>query len=32
MYIDPFWAGVLTTIMAEFAALFVAALLKGGRK
>ena len=31
MYIDPFWAGVLTTIMAELAAMFVLVLFKGGK-
>ena len=27
MYIDPFWCGVLATIIAEIVALFVAALV-----
>ena len=27
MYIDPFWAGVLATIFAELAAMFVASMI-----
>lgn len=27
MYIDPFWAGVLATIFAELATLFIASLV-----
>lgn len=27
MYIDPFWAGVLATIFAELALLFIASVL-----
>ena len=30
MYIHPFAAGVLTTIVVEFIGLFILALLKGG--
>jgi hypothetical protein len=32
MYIDPFWAGVLATLLFEFVAMFFAALYLGGRK
>lgn len=31
MYIDPFWAGVLTTILAELSAIIVLALINGGK-
>ena len=32
MYIHPFLAGVLATLMVEFAIMFVLALIKGGKK
>ena len=32
MYIDPFWAGVCTTIFAEMAAFFVLVMVYSGRK
>ena len=32
MYINPFWAGVLTTILTEFGTLVLLALIKGGKK
>lgn len=31
MYINPFWAGVLVTILTEFGTLVVLALIKGGK-
>lgn len=32
MYIDPFVAGVLSTLFAEFTALIVIAIMRGKRK
>lgn len=32
MYIDPFWAGVLSVIFIELVLLFVACFALGGRK
>lgn len=32
MYIDPFWAGVLTTIFVELAGLFIMAVINTGGK
>jgi hypothetical protein len=32
MYINPFWAGVLTTIFAELAGLFIMAVISTGGK
>ena len=31
MYVNPFWAGVVCTLLAEFGALFAAALLYSGK-
>jgi len=32
MYINPYWAGVLTVIVAEIVLFFAAALIKGLKK
>lgn len=32
MYINPYWAGVLTVIVAEVVLIFAAALIKGSKK
>lgn len=32
MYINPFWAGVIATILAEIATIVVVGMIKGGKK
>ena len=32
MYINPFWAGVITVILVELAALVTVAIFKGSKK
>lgn len=32
MYVNPFWAGVLVTVLVELVGLVVVALISGGRR
>lgn len=32
MYVDPFWMGVLTTVVVELVAMIVYAAIKGAKK